>query len=74
LTLRSYVALTIKYTFAGYFPPLFETMVDPYFDSLKNADAVEPRFKLAWNELDPAGAPLDTSQLQSTSQFWFWLL
>ncbi|KAK2432506.1 hypothetical protein QL285_017895 [Trifolium repens] len=41
-------------------------MVDPYFDSLKNADAVEPRFKLAWNELDPAGAPLDTSQLQST--------
>ncbi|WJX56607.1 hypothetical protein P8452_42252 [Trifolium repens] len=32
-------------------------MVDPYFDSLKNADAAEPRFK-AWNELDPAGAPI----------------
>jgi hypothetical protein len=36
---------TIKYTFAGCLPPLFATMVDPYFDSLKNADAVEPRFK-----------------------------
>ncbi|WJX40887.1 hypothetical protein P8452_28318 [Trifolium repens] len=32
------------------FPPLFATMVDPCFDSLKNADAVVPRFK-AWNEL-----------------------
>jgi hypothetical protein len=36
-------------------PPLFATMVDPYFDSLKNADAVEPRFK-AWYKLDPVGA------------------
>ncbi|PNX92884.1 hypothetical protein L195_g016027 [Trifolium pratense] len=24
--------------------PLFATMVDPYFDSLKDADAVVPRF------------------------------
>jgi hypothetical protein len=43
--------------FCRVFPPLFATMVDPYFDSLKNADAAEPRFK-AWNELDPAGAPI----------------
>ncbi|WJX72969.1 hypothetical protein P8452_56799 [Trifolium repens] len=55
------------------FPPLFATMVDPYFYSLKNADIVVHRFKV-WNELNPAGAPFDTSQLQSTSQFWFWFM